>query len=114
MDKAALIRALVNDRVFVYRSTYGDKGFVVYEKLAEEGDEVKKQIGRFTSEKNARAFMKLFRDELTKYFEELITVQFKEGVVKPIADTVNKKLWGPVATDDPELKRGHNPAEDPY
>ncbi len=117
MDKAAVVRGLVNSRVFIYKSSYGEKGWIVYENLFEEGPEVKKQVGRFATEKNANTFAALFREELTNYFNEVLNVTVKEGVVKPIADTVMKKMWPKVATDDPEPKRGYepkNPVDDPY
>lgn len=107
MDKASLIRGLVNSRVFIYKSSYGEKQWVVYENLYEEGDEVKKQIGRFGSEKNARVFAAAFRDELTKYFEAALTVTVDLTVTRPIADTVTKKLWPPSIATDPSPTRGH-------
>jgi hypothetical protein len=94
MDKSILIEMLVRRRVSTFRSAYGRKEWIVMEDLLEEGEGVKKQLGRFNSESQANRFMLLFREEMRKYYDALfnITINVDSQVAKPTTLMITKLL----------------------
>lgn len=120
MDKEIIIEMLVRRRVSHFRSDYGKKEWIVMEDLLEEGEGVRKQLGRFKQEAQAIRFMVMFRDELRKHYMALfdVTVNPNCDVPKPTPLMIQKRMEQELIGQrpDPEPSRGHesNPLGEPF
>jgi hypothetical protein len=91
MDEDDLLSLLVSTRVWIYR--VGEK-FMIYEKLAEEGDDVKKKVADFYKEEDAVAYLEAHREMLKEYFKARFkfTVNYESKAKLPKPADVKKRV----------------------
>lgn len=68
-----IVELLVNYRCFKYYITYTDT-WVAYETLPEEGEDVKKLLGRFELEEEVDEFLETYRAKLREHISSLLVL----------------------------------------
>ena len=85
---------LVNYRCFKYYMKHTDQIWV-YESLPEEGEGVKKLLGKFDDEDDADEFLEQYKTELKAHIESLIVVignpKVEDRLEQPISKNLRRK-----------------------
>ncbi len=111
MTKDILIEMLLGNRLYIFKSDYGKQHkWMVFENLLEEGAGVRKQIGTFPTETEAKRFLVLFREEMRKYYNELLEFSVNpECKLKPPVALTVQRLMEQAELNEVLPTRGYEP-----
>jgi len=107
------IEAFLGSRFYMFNGsayTTSERTWFVYEQLPEEGPGVKKKIGQFKSEKEARDFLTVHKEEYAKWLRTILVVS-ASTTVPTVSGTVPPSQSSTDALLQRRLRKRKKPSE---